>query len=82
MAVFSLEEAPGLAPVKELDLLILVGLTGVGKSTLVKIVSGVYGPDAGTVELDGQSIVGIDEARAGKLGIGIVHQEGSLVPTL
>ncbi|MER3602637.1 MAG: hypothetical protein C4298_01530 [Thermus sp.] len=36
MAVFSLEEAPGLAPVKELDLLILVGLTGVGKSTLVK----------------------------------------------
>jgi len=71
----SLEVAPGAIHA-------ICGENGAGKSTLVKIVSGVYGPDAGTVELDGRSIVGIDEARAGKLGIGIVHQEGSLVPTL
>lgn len=36
MVAFSLEEAPGLAPVKALELVVLVGLTGVGKSTLVE----------------------------------------------
>jgi hypothetical protein len=36
MVAFSLEEAPGLAPVQELELVVLVGLTGVGKSTLVQ----------------------------------------------
>lgn len=71
----SLEVYPG-------EIHALCGENGAGKSTLVKIVSGVYGPDSGTVELDGQSIVGIDEAQAARLGIGIVHQEGSLVATL
>ncbi|MGQ9753771.1 MAG: hypothetical protein ACUVQD_03820 [Thermaceae bacterium] len=36
MVAFSLEKGPGLVPVKELDLLILVGLTGVGKSSLLE----------------------------------------------
>ncbi|KGQ22900.1 hypothetical protein [Thermus filiformis] len=36
MVAFSLEEAPGLVPVQELELVVLVGLTGVGKSTLVQ----------------------------------------------
>lgn len=36
MVAFSLEEAPGLAPFKALELVVLVGLTGVGKSTLVE----------------------------------------------
>jgi ribose transport system ATP-binding protein/rhamnose transport system ATP-binding protein len=60
----------------------LLGENGAGKSTLGKIIAGVYSRDAGAIVLDGRPIGEIDEAEAGKLGIGIVHQEGSLVRTL
>jgi ABC-type sugar transport system ATPase subunit len=71
----SLRVAPG-------EIHALLGENGAGKSTLGKIVGGVYAADAGTVLLDGASIAGIDEAEAGRLGVGVVHQEGSLVPQL
>jgi rhamnose transport system ATP-binding protein len=53
----------------------LIGENGAGKSTLVKILSGVYQPDAGEIHVDGKSvrIAGPQAARA--LGIGVVHQE-------
>ena len=57
----------------------LLGENGAGKSTLGKIVAGVYAPDPGAVPLDGAELGDIDEKAAGELGIGIVHQEGSLV---
>jgi ribose transport system ATP-binding protein/rhamnose transport system ATP-binding protein len=60
----------------------LLGENGAGKSTLGKIIGGVYPLDAGRISLDGIDITGIDERQAGHLGIAIVHQEGSLVPTL
>ena len=60
----------------------LLGENGAGKSTLGKIIAGVYARDEGSVVLDGTPIGDIDEAEAGRLGIGIVHQEGSLVRTL
>jgi ribose transport system ATP-binding protein/rhamnose transport system ATP-binding protein len=60
----------------------LLGENGAGKSTLGKIIGGVYGADAGEIRLDGAPVAGLDEKRAGRLGIGIVHQEGSLVPQL
>ncbi|MFI0844949.1 sugar ABC transporter ATP-binding protein [Mesorhizobium sp. IMUNJ 23232] len=60
----------------------LLGENGAGKSTLGKIIAGVYSRSQGIVVIDGQEIEGVDEKAAGELGIGIVHQEGSLVPQL
>ena len=60
----------------------LLGENGAGKSTLGKIIAGVYAADSGELLLDGVPIGSLDVKRAGQLGIGIVHQEGSLVPQL
>lgn len=60
----------------------LLGENGAGKSTLGKIIGGVYSRDAGSIELDGKALNVADEAQAGRLGIAIVHQEGSLVRQL
>ncbi|MBZ9988875.1 sugar ABC transporter ATP-binding protein [Mesorhizobium sp. BH1-1-5] len=60
----------------------LLGENGAGKSTLGKIVAGVYSRTGGEVRLDGVALGELDEKAAGELGIGIVHQEGSLVPQL
>ncbi len=60
----------------------LLGENGAGKSTLAKVLTGVYARDAGRVMVDGEDIGDLDERAAGERGIGIVHQEGSLVPQL
>lgn len=60
----------------------LVGENGAGKSTLMRLIAGVEVPDTGQLYLDGELLVNIDEYQAGKLGIGMVHQERSLVPGL
>ena len=60
----------------------LLGENGAGKSTLAKILTGVYARDAGTILVDGEDLGTLDERAAGQHGIGIVHQEGSLVPQL
>ena len=60
----------------------LVGENGAGKSTLMKILAGVYRKDAGRVLLRGAE-VDIPTPRAAQLlGIGIIHQELSLMPHL
>ncbi len=60
----------------------LLGANGAGKSTLVKILCGVYHASSGDVYIDGKKehIGSPNDAR--RLGIGIVHQELSIVPTL
>ncbi|MET0598021.1 MAG: sugar ABC transporter ATP-binding protein [Mesorhizobium sp.] len=60
----------------------LLGENGAGKSTLGKIVAGVYHQSQGSVFVDGRELGEFDEKAAGDLGIGIVHQEGSLVSQL
>lgn len=60
----------------------LVGENGAGKSTLMKILMGVYRPDAGQVLLDGR-LVRIDHPhQALALGVSMVFQELNLVPVL
>lgn len=60
----------------------LVGENGAGKSTLLKILAGVYPPDAGRLFLEGSLLQLRDPRHAYQVGIRIVHQELSLVPTL
>ena len=60
----------------------LVGGNGAGKSTLMKIMTGVYTKDAGTIEIDGNQaeIRGISDAK--RAGISMIFQELSLVQSL
>ena len=71
----SLSVAPG-------EIHALLGENGAGKSTLSKIVAGVYDADEGEILLDGKPLHGLTEASAARAGIGIVHQEGSLIDHL
>ena len=53
----------------------LMGENGAGKSTLMKILTGVYTRDAGTVIVDGQEVVYKSPQEAEKAGIVFIHQE-------
>ena len=59
----------------------LLGENGAGKSTLIKIITGVYRPDAGRIVLgDGTEGHFSGPQDAQRAGIGVVHQERNLIP--
>ena len=60
----------------------LVGHNGAGKSTLMKILSGVYLPDMGTISIDGQAVALSTPHQAQQLGVSIIYQEFNLFPNL
>ena len=60
----------------------LLGENGAGKSTLVKILTGAYRRDAGTMRLDGAEVEPRSVAEAQGLGIGTVYQEVNLLENL
>ena len=60
----------------------LMGENGAGKSTLMKVLSGIYQPDAGQILIDGQAVVLNGPRAAQALGIGIIHQELALMNDL
>ena len=60
----------------------LVGENGAGKSTLMRVLAGMYAPDAGTVEVLGRDVTGWKTTDAIAAGVGMVHQHFMLVPTL
>ena len=60
----------------------LMGQNGAGKSTLIKVLTGVYQPDSGSIQLDGQPIRPRSTQDAQALGISTVYQEVNLCPNL
>ena len=65
------------------EVLCLAGENGCGKSTLIKVISGVYQPEPGAVMLmEGQSIEGLDPAKARELGIQVIWQDLALFPEM
>lgn len=60
----------------------LMGENGAGKSTLMKILAGIYRPDAGEILMDGKPIELATPRSAQAAGIGIIHQELSLMNDL
>jgi ABC-type sugar transport system ATPase subunit len=60
----------------------LLGENGAGKSTLIKILSGVYQPDAGSIQMRGQPVHIGSPHTAQQLGIVTIYQELALAPYL
>jgi len=60
----------------------LVGENGAGKSTLTKVMAGVVALTSGTMTIDGVEVAPKTPLEARQLGIGMVFQENSLVPTM
>lgn len=60
----------------------LMGENGAGKSTLIKILTGVYPKDDGKIIFNGKECEINSRQDAAKLGIGVIYQELSLIPTL
>ena len=60
----------------------LMGENGAGKSTLIKVLTGVYPRDGGTITLAGREIEARSPLHAQQLGISTVYQEVNLVPGL
>jgi ABC-type uncharacterized transport system ATPase subunit len=60
----------------------LLGENGAGKSTLVKCIMGFHAPDSGTMSVDGAAAAVRNPRDAQALGIGMVYQHFTLVPSL
>lgn len=60
----------------------LIGENGAGKSTLMKVLSGVYKADAGSIRLFGEQVELKNPQAAINRGVSIIYQELSLVPDL
>src|SRR5437870_3332338 len=71
----SFEVAPG-------EVHALIGENGAGKSTLMKVLSGAYQADAGSIELNGQPFAPENPLHARRGGIAMIYQELNLAPHL
>jgi inositol transport system ATP-binding protein len=64
------------------EILGLMGENGAGKSTILKILSGVQPPSSGRILLDGRPFAPASPDEAKRAGIVTIYQELSLIPTL
>ncbi len=60
----------------------LVGENGAGKSTFIKILSGAYQRDSGTLSIDGRPLQDLNPQLAQELGVVTIYQDRNLVPYL
>ncbi|MDQ0585260.1 sugar ABC transporter ATP-binding protein [Streptomyces rishiriensis] len=80
---------PGVRALDDVDLTLragevhaLVGENGAGKSTLIKLLTGVYRPDAGEIVFQGREVSFATPLEAQKAGISTIYQEVNLIPLL
>lgn len=71
----SLEIRPG-------EIHCLAGENGCGKSTLIKVICGVYQPDSGYIEFNGKRYSQITPLEAIAMGIQVIYQDFSIFPNL
>ncbi len=64
------------------EILGIIGENGAGKSTFIKILSGIYAPSAGHVEFDGKRVDLRGPRDAKRIGVSLIPQEFNLVETL
>lgn len=67
--------------IREGETLGLVGENGAGKSTLIKILTGVYHLDSGTIYWEGSRAEIQNPCRSRELGINVIHQDRNLIPS-
>ena len=61
------------------EILALLGENGSGKTTLMNMLSGIYYPDSGSIEIDGKPVVIGSPKDAFDHGVGMIHQHFKLV---
>ena len=64
------------------EVMALAGENGAGKSTLVKMLSGIHRPDRGEIRVDGKLVEIHSSRRSAEVGVAVVQQELSVVPTM
>ena len=81
------KEFPGVLALNEVNLTLtggtvhaLLGENGAGKSTLIKIITGVYLADSGSMKVNGEEKSFNNPIESTEAGIAVVHQERNLIP--
>ena len=65
--------------IAEREILTIIGENGAGKSTFCKMLTGIYHPDGGTIEIDGKKMSFRNAMDSSKAGISMVYQERNLI---
>jgi ribose transport system ATP-binding protein len=68
--------------VNEGEIMALLGSNGSGKSTMIKILAGLYNPNRGRIEVDGKKVQIKSSVDSHNVGIATAFQDLSLVPTM